>query len=91
MSRLGLAPAYAGGWGGRHLDQLCHFAEVLDGGGEEELVSCAVWTSQAQAIHPEDALEVRKQYLDLLSLAARDQIGVRRGDIASQIPGALMD
>jgi hypothetical protein len=42
----------------------------LGGGGEEELVSCAVWTSQAQAVHPEDALEVREQHLDLLSLAA---------------------
>jgi hypothetical protein len=39
-----------GRWGGGYRDQLSHLAEVLSGGGEEELVSCAVWTSQAQAV-----------------------------------------
>ena len=48
---LKLRPRLCGGWGGWHGDQLGHFAEVLGGGGEEELVSCAIWTSQAQAIH----------------------------------------
>ena len=65
-----LVPRLCGGCGGWHGDQLGHLAEVLGGGGEEELVSCAVWTSQAQAIHSEDALEVREQHLNLLSLAA---------------------
>lgn len=86
-----LRPRLCGGWGGWHRDQLGHFAEVLGGGGEEELVSCAVWTSQAQAIHSENALEVREQHFDLLSLAARDQIGVGRGDIAGELPGALVN
>ena len=85
-----LVPRLCGGCGGWHGYQLGHFAEVLGGGGEEELVSCSVWTSQAQAIHPEDALEVREQHLDLLSLAARDQIGVGCGDIAGEITGALV-
>ena len=52
---LRLRPRLCGGWGGWHGDQLGHLAEVLGGGGEEELVSCTVWTSQAQAIHSEDA------------------------------------
>ena len=65
-----LCPRLCGCWGGWHRDQLCHLAEVLGGGGEEELVSCSVWTSQTQAIHPEDALEVREQHLDLLPLTA---------------------
>ena len=86
-----LCPRLCGSWGGWHRDQLGHLAEVLSGGGEEELVSCAVWTSQAQAIHPEDALEVREQHFDLLALTARDQIGVGRGDIAGKITGALVD
>jgi len=43
-------PWLCGRWGGGHWDQLGHLAEVLGGGGEEELVSCAVWTSQAQAV-----------------------------------------
>lgn len=86
-----LRPRVCGGWGGWHGDQLGQLAEVLGGGGEEELVSCAVGTSQAQAIHPEDALEAREQHFDLLPLAARDQIGVGRGDIAGDIAGALVD
>lgn len=86
-----LGPRLCGGWVGCHGDQLGHLAEVLGGGGEEELISCAVWTSQAQAIHSEDALEVREQHFDLLSLAARDQIGVGRGDIAGQISCTFMN
>ncbi len=83
-----LGPRLCGGRGSWHGDQLGHLAEVLGGGcEEEELVSCAVWTSQAQAIHSEDALEMGEQHLDLLALAARDQIGVGRGDITGQITG----
>ena len=33
-----------------------HFAEVLGGGGEEELVFCAIWSPEAQAIDLQDAL-----------------------------------
>jgi hypothetical protein len=47
------------------LHQLRHFPEVLGGGCEEELVACAAWSSQAQPAEFEDALQVRKQYLDL--------------------------
>ena len=88
---LRLRPRLCGGCGGWHGDQLGHFPEVLGGGCEEGLVPCAVWTSQAQAIHSEDALEVREQHFDLLALAARDEIGVGGGDIAGEIPGALVD
>ena len=31
-------------------DQPGHLAKVLGGGGEEELVFCSVWSSEAQAI-----------------------------------------
>lgn len=47
-----------GRWGGGPQDELSHLAEVLSGGCEEELFSCAVWT--AQAVQPQDALEVRE-------------------------------
>jgi len=79
------------GLGGWHRDQLGHLAEVLGSRREEELISCSVWTSQAQAIQPEDALEVREQHFDLLSLPTGDEICVGRGDIARQITGALVD
>lgn len=47
-----------GRWGGGPQDELSHLAEVLSGGCEEELFSCAVWT--AQAVQPQDALEARE-------------------------------
>jgi len=63
----------------------------LGGGGEEGIVSCAVRASQAQAIHPEDALEVCEQHLDLLALAARDEIGVSCGEITGALMGRTQD
>jgi hypothetical protein len=60
-------PRLFGRWGGGHRDQRSHLAEVLSGGGEEELVSCAVWTSQAQAVKPQDALEVGEQHLNFFA------------------------
>ena len=56
--------------GRRHREQFRHLAEVLGGGGEEELVFCSVWASQAQAIQLQDAFEVRKQHLDLFPFAS---------------------
>jgi len=53
-----------------HRDDLGHFAEVLGSCGEVELVSCAIWPAQAQAIQLQDALEVGEQHLDLLALAS---------------------
>jgi hypothetical protein len=69
----------------------CHLAKHLGAGGEEEVASCAVGTAQSQVIHSDDALEVREQHFALLSLPARDEMGVGGGDIAGQITGALMD
>jgi hypothetical protein len=47
----------------------------------------AAWSSQAQAIEFEDALQVRKQHLDLLAitpgLLVGGCLGDRTGDIAS--------
>jgi hypothetical protein len=48
---------------------LASFPEVLRGSGHEELVSCSVGTSEAQAVDFEDALQVREQHLDPLPLA----------------------
>ena len=69
----------------RHWDHLSHFAVVLGCGGEMELVFCSVGTPQAQAVQLQDAFEVSEEHLDLLSLAARDEICIGRGDFARQI------
>src|SRR4029453_6667084 len=50
----------------RDLDQLGELAEVLGGGGEEELVLSTIRASQAQAVQLQDALEVGEQHLGLL-------------------------
>jgi hypothetical protein len=42
----------------------------LGGGGQQELVFRSVRPAQAQSVEPEDALQVSKKYLDLVSLAA---------------------
>lgn len=47
-------------------DQLGEFAQVLGRGGEVELVSGALGTTQPQAVELQNPFEVRKQHLDLL-------------------------
>ena len=47
------------GWRG-HRDQLGELSEVLSGGGEVELISGAVGTSQAEPAEVQDAFEVAK-------------------------------
>ena len=47
-------------------DQLCQLPEVLDRGGQEELISSTKRTSQPEAIEAQDALEMCEQHLDLL-------------------------
>jgi hypothetical protein len=54
----------------RDRDQLGELAEVLGGGGEEELVLGTIRAPQAQAVQLQDTLEVGEQHLDLLPLAA---------------------
>lgn len=51
----------------RDWSELGEFAEVLDGGGEMELVLGADWSSEAKAVEADDAFEVGKQHLNLLS------------------------
>lgn len=91
MRRAGLAPAHAGaGVAGMQISSaiLQRFWSVA----ARKKSSCAPFgRRRRKAIHLEDALEVREQHLDHLSLATRDQIGVGRGDVAGEITGALVD
>ena len=75
----------------RHRDQLGHLAQVLGGGGEVELVFCSVGASEAKAVEPKDAFEVREQHLDLLALAPRGQIGIAERQIAGEVARAFVD
>jgi hypothetical protein len=72
-------------------DQPGTLAQVLGYGGEGEFVFCSVRASETQAIQLQDALEVRKQHLDLLPLAPRREIGIRHRQVASEIAGTFMD
>ena len=53
-----------------HRTELGKLAEVLSGGGEDELITCAVRSPKSQSIEPEDAFEVSEQHLDLLAKPA---------------------
>jgi hypothetical protein len=48
---------------------LRQFVEVLGGGGEEELVEGAAWSSQTEAVEAQDTLEMCEQHLDLFTLS----------------------
>ena len=63
----------------------------LGGGGQKKLVFRSVGTSQAQPIEPQNAFEVSKQHLDLLSLASRSCIRVGQRQIAGEVPRTLMN
>lgn len=78
-------------WLSRHREKLGHLAKVLGGSGEEELVFCAIWSTQAQPIQLQYSLEMREQHFDLFSFPARSDIGVSKRQIAGQITSAFMD
>jgi len=72
----------------RGRDELGEFAQVLGGGGEEELVSGALGTAEPQAVEFEDPLEVGEEHLDLLPLSSSGDVGVGLGDLARKAPRA---
>jgi hypothetical protein len=51
-------------------DELRQLPQILGGGCQEALVFRSARSPQAQLTEPEDALQVSKQHLDLLSLPA---------------------
>jgi hypothetical protein len=59
---LGRARLCSSGWDSR---QLGEFAEVLDCGGQEELVSGTVGTSEAKLGQAKDTFEMGGQHLNL--------------------------
>ena len=50
--------------------RVCQAAEVLDRGGEVELVSGAGQSAQAKSLEAELTFDVREQHLDLLALGS---------------------
>ena len=65
--------------------------EVLDDGGEVELVACPGETPQAHTLEAVMGFEVRKSHLDLLALVARLFELWRTHEAAGMIAGILMD
>jgi hypothetical protein len=55
----------------RASDQLCKAAKVLRNSGECKLVLRAAWAAQPEPPQSQNALEMGKQHLDALSIAAR--------------------
>ncbi len=63
----------------------------MGGGCEEELVSGAVGSAEAQPVEPEDAFEVGEEHLDLLSSSAGISVGIRCHDVAGHVACCLVD
>ena len=74
-----------------HRDQLCELPEVLGGGGEVEFIGGSTWASQSEPAETENALEMGKQHLDLLSELSRGFVFFRPGDVARHLAGAFVD
>jgi hypothetical protein len=77
------------GWQSR--DKRCEPSQVLSDGGANKLILSASWTTQSKPTEPQNALEMRKPHLDLLTLTPRllETFGAseRPGDVLS----VLMD
>ncbi len=67
--------------------ELRELAQVLRRGGEQELIPGTAWTTQAQPVEAQDALQMCELHLDLLAVTtqlraslaatARTSLGVR--------------
>ncbi len=75
----------------RHCSKLRQLPQVLRGGGEEELVSGALRSAQAQTAEFEDAFEVGEEHLDLLAPMPRTLIGRRVRQSPGHIARILVD
>ncbi len=65
--------------------------QVLRGGGEQDLISRAVQTTQPKPIEPEDALHMRKAHFDFLALPTRLVEGLGVGQRADLITDLLVE
>jgi hypothetical protein len=62
----------------------------LGGGGKKELVSCPVWTPQAQASEPKDSFEMGEQHLNLFPKTTGSLVFGRCGESASDVSSVLV-
>jgi hypothetical protein len=93
--RLSARTALCGEDWRRERNELRQFPQILGSGGQKELVFRSARAAQAQSIEPEDALQMSEEHLDLLSLAARDGVGLgpcdRTGPVASGFMNGARD
>src|SRR5580704_132662 len=52
---------------------------------------CSVWAALAQSIGPEDALQMSEEHPDLLSLPARDHVGLGLCDCERLVASGFMN
>jgi hypothetical protein len=67
------------------------FPQILGGVGQKEFVFCSVWAALAQSIEPEDAFQMSEEHPDLLSLPARDHVGLGLCDCARLVASGFMN
>jgi hypothetical protein len=64
--------------------------QVLRDRRQCELELRAAWASQTQFAEPQNALEMRKQHLDLLAIAARLRKRLRLGEGMDDVPTQVL-
>jgi hypothetical protein len=74
----------------RRRPKLRQLSQILSGGGEQELVSRAGGSTQAQTTKPEDAFEMGEEHRDFLAQMSRLSEGRRAGEGSSKIAGLLI-
>ena len=52
---------------------------------------CPIWPSQPEPVEAQDALEMRKQHLDLLAFTPGRHVGLGLGDVARHVSSVLID
>ena len=74
----------------RYRKDLGQFATALGGGDGEEFIICAASPAQSEVARSKNALQMRKQHLDLLSLLHRDTVLLGLGAVTSHLAGVFI-
>ena len=80
---------YRSGW--RHGGEVCQASEVLDGGGQEELVPCPGEASEPEPGETEVPFQVAEAGFDFLALASGLDEGFAPHECSSMIAGRLVN
>jgi hypothetical protein len=71
--------------------KFCQTPKILRDRRKGKLELCSTWPAQAEAAKAQDALQMRKQHLNLLSVSPCSRVSLARGGGAGDIAGFFID